>query len=388
MTSLPGSKNFLVGNKAILTLIAAQIALFISSKWFGLDFGQGWTVLVALGSVLLFAVCVAIGAIWSYWRGSRLQFGLLWLGLFVIAVAIPLGWLMSDVRTAQTHAEIRQHIVDKFGEETEGVSRWFGPKSFLQPMPPVDWKQDFFADYYRVHASLASEKYNELILKLPRVQHLSMQSIDMTDEHNRLARALPDLRILHLDFSLLKDSDLESVESLDKLEQIAINGGDVTDASLSSIVKLKRLNFICIEAGGLTSVGLARFKELPQLTELTLCDAEFSEEEATALRGTGIEHLNLSRARFSTEGFALLAGMPNLKSLSVSHTNMEDEHVEGISAIKHLEALDLTENMLTDRSLEYVAQLPRLKKLYLFEEAITPEAIDAFRALRPDCVVE
>jgi hypothetical protein len=375
------------GNKATIALIVAQVALFVSSKWFDLDFGQGWTVLIAFGSVLLFAVSVAIGAVWLWWKGSRPQFGLLCLGLFLVAVGIPLGWLMSDVRTAQRHADIRRSIAKKF-VEAEAVSRWVGPRFPLDPMPPAEWKQDFFADRYHVHIPNPSGDCSEFILMLPRVRRLSIRGIDLTDEHKQLVRSLPDLRALHLNIDLLKDSNLESFEALDQLEEIGVRGYEVTDASLSSIVKLKRLHFISIDSGGLTASGLSRLKDLPRLTELSLCDAELSDEEVIALQQTSIRHLSLLNARFSPKGFLLLASVRNLKSLSVEGSGIEDEHVQAISTLKRLESLDLSENMLTDRCLEYVARLPKLKKLFLFEEAITAEGIDAFRALRPDCEVE
>lgn len=386
MASLPGSKNFLVGNKAIIALIATQIALFISSKWFGLDFGQGWTVLIAVASVLLFAGCVAIGAVWRWWWGHRPQFGLLWLGLFVVAVGILLGWLMSEVRAAQQQAEIRRNIVNR-GGMVEPVSGWSGPKGLLLP-PSLDWKTDLFADYYRVNAPNPLGDSCELIPMLPRVRHLSLHGIEMADEQKRLARTLPNLRILHLEFPLMKDSDLESFETLDQLEVLGLAGYSVTDACLSSIVKLKGLEELGLQATSITGPGLGRLRELPRLRIIDLRGGDFTDDALKHLNGATIEKLTVYHKPFPPRAFSYLPGLPKLKSLTIDFADLHDEHVEVISGCHQLETLYLSENELTDRSLEHIAKLSRLKKLVLREDAITKEAIDAFRARRPDCVVE
>lgn len=158
------------------------------------------------------------------------------------------------------------------------------------------------------------------------------------------------------------------------------------EESLKQLKRLPKLQYLFVEIEHLTPHMAATLGDAlvdaPQLRVLSIelsssvshTEEEWMSSECLASVGqlSQLEHLHLERMRLAGDSLACLAGLVNLKTLSmedvspsVDHRAPEAHLLKGMPALPRLEALDLRGSEIDDHDLRQLAVLPRLKSLNL-----------------------
>ncbi len=123
---------------------------------------------------------------------------------------------------------------------------------------------------------------------------------------------------------------------------------------------------------------------------------------------SAIERLTLDGAKLRPEDYALIGKLPQLRSLSLSRTNVTDTNMSRLSpgltslslngtsvtdksmpqlaAMAGLASLDITDTEITPAGLWQLKPLQSLKKLWVDDSCITAESVESLRLMEPQAV--
>ncbi|HEV7226036.1 MAG TPA: hypothetical protein VGN42_25240 [Pirellulales bacterium] len=162
---------------------------------------------------------------------------------------------------------------------------------------------------------------------------------------------------------------------------------DVEDL-LKRLTRLPELRYLfieveCLTPGMVRALGELRNLRILSIKESGADDGAASSQECLAAVGqmTDLEHLHLEGVTIASESLARLAGLTNLKSLSLYDIPHDVEQrdfdslpltplpallgLEALANLESLEELAFSGNMVSPAGLESLLALKRLKKLYL-----------------------
>jgi hypothetical protein len=222
-------------------LLGLQGFLLLSERFRWLDCNEKmrWTVLIAVAAIVLAVpFTLFLFAAVRLYRG-RFQFGIRSFLLLVVAVAIPCGWLTTEIRQAREQREASEGLcpwvlydyeVDESRREVFG-GRPRQPKWLLEL-----FGIEFFADYVWVVPWGPRRGINlEHIEGLPKLHLLDLAGMRVTDAELVHLRGLTQLRQLYLDGTLVTDAGLENFETLGELQTLCLRETQVTDAGVKKL---------------------------------------------------------------------------------------------------------------------------------------------------------
>lgn len=105
---------------------------------------------------------------------------------------------------------------------------------------------------------------------------------------------------------------------------------------------------------------------------------------ALVARQPDVERLSLYKGKFTRQGLAALTGLPNLRQLEISASNVAASEFAPLAVMSGLKSLKFSETPVTDEVLEYASRIRGLTRLELmdFRAAnlirVTPAAVAAF----------
>jgi hypothetical protein len=164
------------------------------------------------------------------------------------------------------------------------------------------------------------------------------------------------------------------------------------------------------QRGGTVVFGSSGERGLPtDVKSVDLSDAIVDAELIQTLsRFTEIERLTLDGAKLQPEDYALLSKLSQLRSLSLSRTNVTDTHasrlplgltslslkgtpvtdksMSRLAAISGLVSLDITDTEITPDGLRLLEPLRSLKTLWIDDCCITAESVESLRLMQPEIV--
>lgn len=114
------------------------------------------------------------------------------------------------------------------------------------------------------------------------------------------------------------------------------------------------------------AMNLQEIAKIPYLKELIITDYTFDTLDFLAAL-TGLENLSLTGCRFPAKELEIIAGLPNLKKLTMNDCGLST--ISGLENAKGLIELNLQEN--TIRNLEPLTTLVELQNLVLGQNAVT-----------------
>ena len=121
-----------------LILVICLLWLSDRRRWFGFNHHKGWTVLIAVGVVAVWAVVAGLGCIAGLIFRRRVQFSLRSLLLFVLAASVACGWFASEIRHARRQAAaIRAITSDGGSADYSWQASLVGPIGNLKYRPPI-----------------------------------------------------------------------------------------------------------------------------------------------------------------------------------------------------------------------------------------------------------
>jgi hypothetical protein len=98
--------------------------------------------------------------------------------------------------------------------------------------------------------------------------------------------------------------------------------------------------------------------------------------------------ISFRRMKLSTSDLPLLRVFPDLDSLDLSGTGIDDEGLAWLAPLKKLGWLNLSENPITDAGLTHLERLTRLRCVVLRATLISDEGVRLLQERLPSCTIE
>ncbi len=242
----------------------------------------------------------------------------------------------------------------------------------------------------------------------PKLQSLEFQATYATDKSFAVLAKLPDLTSLGFRDTSLSGAKLVHVFSCKNLQDLQASVGIVESDVLSKIGDLTKLKFLTLasvdekaqpalkELAKLTELeelhlehgdkyGADTLSFLPQLDKLKLLSlgGEVTDAVMTSIgQATPVETLYLGRASISGAGLKPLAGLTNLKSLSIEGITYGDNQMTvtgadlaALSGLENLEFLKIENAPIDDAAVDHLVKLPKLEKVYVVKGKLTDAAL-------------
>ena len=213
-----------------LLLLVAECLLWLSNRLAWPAWHKGYAVLVcvaAFGMTLLVGLlCFVVALVWRW----RFQFTIRSLLIMAVSAALGSGWLATELKRAREQARL-------IGEVRTSARRvWYDGSS--QPVPA--WllgllRDDFFADVALVDLE-SCVSFDAALERLPgfaRLEQLSLDEDDVTDDHLAQLAGLTNLKFLSLCGTNVTDAGLAHLANLRSLNTLYLCNTAVTDAGLA-----------------------------------------------------------------------------------------------------------------------------------------------------------
>jgi Leucine-rich repeat (LRR) protein len=154
------------------------------------------------------------------------------------------------------------------------------------------------------------------------------------------------------------DNDLRQLsgKAFQKLRYLSLRGTQVSDDGLKYLKGLP-LKTLVLEETEISGSGFDVLRSLP-LESLVLEDTDVDDAGLERLKGTSISQLDLTRTRITDEG------MVHIREMSVS-------------------SLKLYSTQITNAGLQYLEGLPKLKTLFLTGTQVTDDGVDSYKRRNP-----
>lgn len=182
--------------------------------------------------------------------------------------------------------------------------------------------------------------------------------------------------LLRAKFSLPESPSTEQLHQLTSRSELVLERVGIQDlAPLQVFVNLRKLAVFDAPVSSITHISGLRLLTSLKLSRMPVIDflpiSGLAKLEELDISNTGIEVLDP------------IANLFELKKLNLSGTNLKV--LKGLETLYALEELDVASTNL--RSLKPLDALNNLKKLICFNTRLTTRAVDAFKAIHPDCEV-
>ncbi len=98
-----------------------------------------------------------------------------------------------------------------------------------------------------------------------------------------------------------------------------------------------------------------------------------------------IERVALNETRVKDDDLQQLAGLKNLRSLSLYRTEVTDKAIDHILPLTKLEELELSYTRVTDEGIGKLRSMPNLEKLFLYgmTDAVSDAGVNSLQAAKP-----
>jgi len=293
----------------------------------------------------------------------RPRFGLRWLLIVTLLIAVWLGWMMKRNR----QAKIERQVVERLRKEFEGFEAFFHfdfeygqGEEFIYnaKRPKPNWLTNLFDEYPFVSCkslSIIFERGIKLenlddIGKLKSLEHLSIECGENIGSLDPL-ESLTQLNNVNLRyFSRIKD--ITPLENNLSLESLDIEGSpDLT--SVECVRNFPKLKYLRLFGTGVTD--LSPLESAQELETLTLVGDFDSIDELR--NSTRIQHLAINSE--SLNDFEILRKLTQIKSLDIHCDHLTS--LDAFCELKNLETLEVVSKNLT--SIEGIRNLKKLKTL-------------------------
>ena len=292
------------------------------SEWFNANGHSGYTFLIAVASVGLAMFVIFLWFLAALVFRQRFQFGIRFLLLLTLVVAIPFSWLAVAREAARRQRELLEKI-----EKAGGVIAY---------------------DYELPPAVAVSSRPTP-----PRPLWLRMLLGD--DLFRNVRRA-------DLTRSEVSDAELHDLEGLTQLEELRLGDTAVSDAGLEHLNGMTRLQSLGLNGTKVSDVGLEHLKGLTRLRRLNL--------DGTNVTDAGLRHVK---------------GLTQLRCLYLNRTQVSDVGLEHLKGLPQLQELFLSGTKVSDAGLEHLKGLTQLRGLFVWGTSVTDAGVEKLQQALPNC---
>jgi hypothetical protein len=106
----------------ILLVVEGVLLLSERIQWFPFNEHKGWTVLIAIASVIAMVVLMLLWFVLAFFFRWRFQFSIRSLLMLTIVVAIPCSWLAVEIKQAKTQQMIQEEVWKAGGSWKDDIS--------------------------------------------------------------------------------------------------------------------------------------------------------------------------------------------------------------------------------------------------------------------------
>jgi hypothetical protein len=254
----------LTPDRFVVVLLILEGFLWLSGRfgWFPFNHHKGWTVLIAVASVAVLLLLAFLWFLLSLVFKWRFQFSLLSLFLLTVVVALPCGWLETEMKAAREQG-MREAKIWKAGGDLDWDCKYRGMSLDL-PEPDWLWMSlglTFFVD----------------------VRDAGLLDRGVNEETLEAVEGLPQLRGLRLNGPNVGDDELRHIEGLTRLEALFLRRARVGDRGLQHLKKLTHLQYLDLTDTKVGDSGLQCLKGLLELRRIIL--------RGTRVTATGVRDL-------------------------------------------------------------------------------------------------
>jgi len=230
------------------------------------------------------------------------------------------------------------------------------------------------------------------LARMPQLRWLNLSEYPggkLTDRGLEVLRHLPNLRVFEMAWQKgITDVGVANLRFCDHIERVDLMGSPTGDGAIEALQGKPKLSSFA--SGKLvTDAGLRLLHNFPRLktwqgdeSTRLLIDGPFTNAGLASLPGlAGIFDLDLfwHVTRITSDGFAHLAGLPNLGSIGADGTLSDDAALHHFAAIPRLRKLRAQGTPATDEGFEALSRSQTLEQLWTRE---TPNLRSrGFRAL-------
>jgi hypothetical protein len=218
------------------------------------------------------------------------------------------------------------------------------------------------------------------LARMPQLQWLNLSEFPggtLTDRGLDVLRHLPNLRVFEMSWQKgITDAGVANLRVCDQIERVDLMGSPTGDGAIEALQGKPHLSSFA-SGTQVTDAGLRLLHNFPRFavwqgdedTRL-LIDGPFTNAGLARLAGLeGVADLDLfwHVSGISSDGFAHLAGLPNLQSLGADGTLSDDEAMRHFVAIPRLRKLRAQGTVATDEGFESLGRSSTLEQLWTRE---------------------
>jgi hypothetical protein len=215
------------------------------------------------------------------------------------------------------------------------------------------------------------------LARMPQLQYLNLSEYPggkLTDRGLEVLRHLPNLRVFEMTWQRgITDAGVANLRFCDRLERVDLMGSPTGDGAIEALQGKSKLSSLA--SGKLvTDAGLGLLHAFPRLktwqgdeSTRLLIDGPFTDAGLASLAGLdGVYDLDLfwHVTGITSNGFAHLAGLPNLGSLGADATLSDDIAMGHFAAIPRLRKLRAQGTVATDAGFEALSRSRTLEQLW------------------------
>jgi Leucine-rich repeat (LRR) protein len=241
---------------------------------------------------------------------------------------------------------------------------------------------------------------------LTNLTELDLSDVAMTDQGLSYLAGLTKLRRLNLQSADVTDAGIEVLRNMPDLEELSLYRTKVTNAGLAKLTGLRNLRSLDLRYSRVTGAGVRDLAASLPKTEIFMLESSNREvrrmKDAAAVANDGepaiaewlksiggkvqmtdghVTAVSLNATSIIDRELAILTGLPQLKELSLQHTEVSTIGLAHLKSVRSLERLDLGHTLLGDNALPIVAALPNLRALHMPSTLVEGKDLGALAAL-------
>lgn len=222
-----------------------------------------------------------------------------------------------------------------------------------------------------------------LLTNFPELTYVQVRAINFNDDQLASLAGVNWQTHLQIADSPLCGTGLSHLSGMNSLVGLELVSCErLADESFPSFPNLPSLTRLTIKNCPITGANLSHLATAcPQLKSLRLQHTQLNDHGMLELGNVSqLKHLDLEQSPIRDNDITHLSRLQNLETLSLKQTAIGDKGLQHLSS-ERLTSLDLSSTLATDLSASQIARLSSLKCLQLYDTKVTDASIPALAAL-------